>query len=228
MLKQVGEQIWTLEGDAVRFHGMPFFTRMTLVRLANGALWLHSPVQLSERVRREVVALGEVRYLIAPNKLHHLFIRQWLQAFPAARAYAAPGLEAKRPDIAFAKRLADHAEPAWASEIEQSLFSGSALMQEVVFFHKPSKTLIVADLIENFDPQALSPWQRLVARLGGVLAPNGQTPLDWRLSFIFGKRQARRSLATLLAWAPENIILAHGDCIFGGGRAFLRKSFAWV
>nr|WP_298137437.1 DUF4336 domain-containing protein [uncultured Pseudomonas sp.] len=228
MLTRVGDDIWTVEGPAVPFYGMPYSTRMTVVRLADGALWLHSPVPVSEPLRRELAALGEVQYLIAPNKLHHLFIQQWLLAFPDARAYAPPGLEAKRPDIAFAKQLTTQPEPAWSTDIDQSLFTGSALMQEMVFFHKPSKTLIVADLIENFEPQSLNTWQRVLARLAGILAPNGKTPIDWRLSFIFGKREARHSLATLLAWEPENIILAHGECVFGDAQAFLRKSFAWV
>ncbi|MDA7087045.1 hypothetical protein PH586_11680 [Pseudomonas sp. SA3-5] len=67
-----------------------------------------------------------------------------------------------------------------------------------------------------------------LARLTGILAPNGKTPIDWRLSFIFGRSEARRSLATLLAWEPENIILAHGECVSGNALDFLRKSFAWV
>lgn len=228
MLNRVGDNIWTVDGDAVIFYGMPYFTRMTLVRLADGALWLHSPLELSAPLASEVSALGEVKYLVAPNKLHHLFIGQWLQAFPAAQAYSAPGLAEKRPDIAFAKRLDAQPEPAWADDLGQTLFSGSSFMQEVVFFHKPSKTLIVADLIENFKPESLNAWQQIVARMAGILAPNGKTPVDWRLSFIFGKTQARRSLATLLEWQPENIILAHGECIFGNALGFLKKSFSWV
>lgn len=228
MLNSVGDNIWTVDGDAVIFYGMPYFTRMTIVRLADGALWLHSPRELSAPLAAEVSALGEVKYIVAPNKLHHLFIRQWLQAFPAAQAYSAPGLAEKRPDIAFAKRLEAQPEPEWADDIGQTLFSGSSVMQEVVFFHKPSKTLIVADLIENFKPESLNAWQKIVARMAGILAPDGKTPADWRLSFIFGKAQARRSLATLLEWQPENIIIAHGECIFGNAPGFLKKSFSWV
>lgn len=228
MLNKVGDNIWTVDGDAVMFYGMPYFTRMTIVRLAGGALWLHSPLELCASLASEVSALGEVKYLVAPNKLHYLFLRQWLQAFPAAQAYAAPGLAEKRPDIAFAKRLAATPEPEWADDLGQTLFTGSSVMQEVVFFHKPSKTLIVADLIENFKPESLNAWQKIVARMAGILAPNGKTPADWRLSFIFGKAQARRSLATLLEWQPENIILAHGECIFGNALNFLKKSFSWV
>ncbi len=101
-------------------------------------------------------------------------------------------------------------------------------MQEVVFFHKNSRTLIVADLIENFASEQFKPWQRVVARLTGILAPNGKTPLDWRASFLFGRAQARICFAQILAWHPEKIIIAHGECILDDGENYLKHSFRWL
>jgi hypothetical protein len=110
----------------------------------------------------------------------------------------------------------------------QTIFEGSSAMREVVFFHARSRTLILTDLIENFRPESFNWQQRLIARIGGVLFPNGRTPLDWRLTFIFGKKQAKASLRTILGWKPKNIILSHGECILGGGEDFLKNSFSWV
>ena len=227
-LQQVANRLWVYNGDIINFLGLPYSTRMTVVKLDEERLWIHSPTALTSDLQAEIDSLGKVCYLVAPNKLHHLFLPQWQAAYPESESYAAPGLIDKRPDIVFHKELNGGAEPVWQEDIEQTLFAGSPVMEEVVFFHKDSKTLILADLIENFDPQVFSSWQRLVAKLTGILAPNGKTPVDWRLSFIFGKRRARAALKTMLAWRPENIIIAHGQCIFGNGTEFLRRSFAWL
>ena len=228
MLNKVAENIWTVDGDAVPFFGLPYTTRMTVIRLADDKLWIHSPLQLSDDLLQDISTLGSVKYLISPNKLHHLFISDWLEQFPAAKCYASPGLVTKRADIKFSKELTMLPEAQWSKEIAQTIFKGSPGMQEVVFFHYSSKTLILADLIENFKPESFNWWQRAIARFAGILAPQGKMPLDWRLSFIFGKKQARESLSVLIGWQPDNIVISHGECIWNNGEEFLKKSFSWL
>ncbi len=227
-LKEAGRHIWTYEGETVDFYGFPYTTRMTVIRLDDGNLWVHSPEALNAALKAELEALGPVAYLISPNKLHHLFLEEWVAAYPDAKCYAAPGLVEKRKDIHFDKVLSDTPEDAWSGEIGQLVFRGSPVMEEVVFFHVASKTLVLTDLIENFRAEHFSGWKRVVARMTGIIYPHGRTPLDWRLSFLFGKARARQSLQGMLAWEPENIIVSHGECVFGQGTAFLRESFSWV
>ncbi len=228
-LERLTETLWIFQGTQVRFYGFPFTTRMTVIRLADQRLWIHSPEKLNKSLQAELSELGQVAYLISPNKLHHLFLDEWLEAYPNAKSYAAPGLVSKRQDLRFDTELTAEAEDEWSNEILQTLFKGSPLMEEVVFFHKQSKTLIVTDLIENVEAKDLSVWQRVVARLAGILAPNGQMPIDWRLSFHFGSRaEAREALSVMLDWKPENIILSHGNCIFGDAQSFLNESFSWL
>jgi len=228
MLNKISDNIWTVNGDAVPFFGMPYTTRMTLVKLKNGMLWVHSPLKISDKLLLEISALGEVKYLVSPNKLHHLFLVDWLQKFPNAMCYASPGLEKKRPDINFSRVLGIQPENEWAEEIDQTIFKGSPAMEEVVFFHRNSKTLILTDLIENFKPESFNWWQRILARFTGILSPNGKTPIDWRLSFILGKKEAKKSLTRLMEWEPQNIVVSHGECMYGNGLEFLKKSFSWV
>ncbi|WP_232790863.1 hypothetical protein [Shewanella sp. Pdp11] len=75
---------------------------------------------------------------------------------------------------------------------------------------------------------SFSALQRLLARGAGILAPNGKMPLDWRLSFMFAKTQARNHINKILAWEPKVIIMAHGLIIENDATAFLEKSFSWV
>jgi len=228
-LKQIGNGIWIYQGSTVNFYGFPFPTRMTVVKLRNGSLWVHSPARLNAGLRDDLSNLGDVKYLVSPNKLHHLFLTEWINEYPDALKCFPPGLSTKRKDITFDVALTDKAEEAWRADIEQTIFRGSPAMEEVVFYHQLSKTLILTDLIENFDPLTLNRWQRVLARFAGILHPNGKMPIDWRVSFLFGdKSKARKSLDTMLSWAPENIILSHGECVFGNGTEFLRSSFSWL
>ncbi|MBT1445700.1 DUF4336 domain-containing protein [Shewanella sp. JM162201] len=222
------KDIYVFDGPAVPFFGLPYTTRMTIVRLANGKLWVHSPIELTDMLIRKVMPLGEVAYLIAPNKLHHLFIGRWQARWPDAQAFAAPGVAAKCAHLHFDADLSDTAPPQWRAEIENCIVKGSKVMQEAVFFHKASRTLILTDLIENFAPEHFSAWQRPLARITGILAPNGKTPLDWRLSFMGGKAQARMAINQFRRWQPEHIILAHGHCIRSNALPFIERSFSWV
>ena len=227
-LKEIDKNIWIYDGSTVNFYGLPYSTRMTVIRLSNGNLWIHSPEKLNEELKEELGNLGKVEHLISPNKLHHLFLPEWISAYPDAKCYASPGLIEKRQDIKFTKELSNMSEKEWVDEIEQTVFQGSPLMEEVVFFHISSKTLILTDLIENFKPTAFNWWQKPIARFTGILSPNGKTPIDWRISFLFGKAKARIALDIMLGWRPKNIVISHGECIIDNGFEFLNKSFKWV
>ncbi len=228
-LRQIGDEIWTYEGSEVDFYGFPFPTRMTVVRLRDGELWVHSPEKPNEPLKQELAALGTIRYLISPNKLHHLLLGEWVSAYPKALTYSAPGLAQKRQDIKFDAELSEYPDNEWSQEIDQTIFRGSPVMEEVIFYHKLSRTLILTDLIENFDPQTLNWWQRALARFAGILHPHGKTPLDWRLTFQLGsKEEARASFRRLMDWQVENVILSHGKCVFGCGGEFVSESFSWL
>tara|TARA_B100001971_G_C18208914_1_gene549375 strand:+ start:172 stop:912 length:741 start_codon:yes stop_codon:yes gene_type:complete len=217
-LTQLSDDLWIADGEAVRFFTLPYTTRMTIVRLTDGRLFIHSPIRLTESLQRQIRALGDVRYLIAPNHLHHLFIKDWAEAYPRAELYGTEEVIKKRADIDFSGQLnnEDQQQYPWQPAIRQLLFRGSAAMEECVFFHQPSSTLIVTDLIENFDPQSFTPFKRLIARASGILAPNGRTPIDWRLSFVFSRQQTRRQCEKILSWRPKRIVMAHGEIIHKG------------
>lgn len=225
-MRKLAANIWVLDGETVSFHGFPYTTRMTCVRLADGTLWIYSPVRLTPHVHSQVSMLGPVRHLVAPNHLHHLFIGDWQQAFPEARLYGTTQVTEKRKDLTFDAELDGQRHWPWSKEMDQVVFSGSRLMEEAVFFHRPSETLIVADLIENFPKGHFNWWQRPIARLAGILAPHGKTPLDWRLSF--NRRVAQESLTHIKAWAPKRIVMAHGDIVEEKDNMFLNDSFDWL
>jgi hypothetical protein len=234
--KPLAENVWLVDGPVVwmAFPGtrLPFPTRMTIIRLENGDLWLHSPTALSEPLRRRVEALGRVAHLVSPNKIHYAHIAAWKAAYPEARAWASPGVRERAASqgiaVSFDAELGDAAPPDWGAELEQLVFRGSRFMDEVVFLHRASRTLLLADLIENFEADHLRSGPRWLTRLAGNQHPDGKAPLDLRLTFLGRKDEARACLRRMLAWQPERIVLAHGRCYLERGTEELRRAFRWL
>ena len=169
---------------------MPFPTRMTVIRLTGGKLFIHSPTQLTPELKGEIEAIGTPSWIIGPNRIHYWSIPDWRRAFPAAEIWLAPRIrEQAKGRIDFpAADLAGTGEHPWDGEIATLPIEGS-YMTEVEFFHRASKTLILTDLIENFEPAKLSGFfMRFLTWAGGVQDPDGQMPRDMR--FTFSRREA--------------------------------------
>ena len=141
-LLKIDENIWCLDGDSVTMFTIPFQTRMTIIRQKNGDLWLHSTVAINESRINAVKTLGRVAHIIAPNNLHHLFVKDWFNSFPDAKIWVAPDLPKKLPNLEFYGILREKPESFWEDEIDQIFFQGSIILPEMIFFHKKSKTLV--------------------------------------------------------------------------------------
>ena len=224
MLTGLHPQLWTVERPQ-RFYGLEVGTRMTVIRLTDGSLLLHSPVTLDPELCRALDSLGRVRYAVAPNRVHHLYAGDVARAYPGARLWVGPGLERKRPDLAIAGVLGDEAPPEWRGQVDQVFFRGRPFENEVVFLHRASRTLLLCDLAFNFGPRS-HPVTRLLMRLVGSYGRFGPSRLDPLL--IRDRRAARASLERILAWDFDRIVVAHGDVLETGGREALRTGYAWL
>lgn len=231
--KPFGEAIWIVDGPEIRmdyaFGSIPFPTRMTVVRLADGGLWLHSPVAPDDALFAAIDRLGPVAWLVAPNSIHYWHVADWQRRYPHAKTAAVPGLaeKAKRPFRIDAVLEGDGA-PWPREEVEAVLVPGTAV-SEAVFFHAASRTVILADLIENFEPRRVrNPLYRWLIRLSGAAAPHGKAPIDLRLTFWPKRRAVRAAVASILAWPCERIVMAHGLPYALDGAAELRRAFAWA
>lgn len=236
ILKWVGEDIWLVDGPIVQMsmYGakLPFPTRMTIVRLSNGELWCHSPTELTPELKAQIDSLGPVRHLISPNKIHYAHIGAWARAYPDAIAWASPGVRDRvaqqKIEVSFNADLDNKPPLHWVEDLDQLIFRGSRFMDEVVFFHRKSATLILTDLIENFELDKVGKWLGCLMKLVGIADPDGKTALDLRMTFWRQKEQSRSCLKRMLQWNPEKVILAHGRWYENNGAAELRRAFRWL
>ena len=147
--KPVGEDLWLVDGPVVRMSylwgSFPFPTRMAVVRLRGGDLLLWSPTAPDEGLRSRIDALGRVRHLVSPNKFHYAHIAAWKRAYPEATAWASPGVRERAAsqhiDVSFDADLGEAPAPAWRGEVDQLVFRGSRLLEEVIFFHHKTRTV---------------------------------------------------------------------------------------
>lgn len=226
-LEQFGPSLYVADGPTVSFFGFPYPTRMAVARLADGDLWVWSPIALTRELADEVQSIGPVRHIVSPNKLHHLFLQEWANHWPAARLYAPPGLARKKPALHFHAELEDEPNSPWQTDIDQVVFRGSFAMSEVVFFHYGSRTVLIADLIQRFSDANISGWKRMLLRVGGVLGEGGGTPRDWRASFL-RHHAAHFALQKVLGWNPERLLIAHGSCAQTGARKIIAAALHWM
>lgn len=227
LLRPFGPDIWTVDGPIATVIGFRYPTRMAVIRLADGGLFIWSPVAHSEDLARELKALGPVRFIIAPNGLHDLFIKQWRDAYPEAELHAAPGLREGHPDIAFNADLTDAPPPAWAGQVDQVVVSGNRITTEVVFFHIESRTVLVTDLIQNFPRGWFKGWRAIVAMIDRLTAREPTVPQKFRVSFS-DRKAARAALDRIYAWPAEKLIMAHGAPVLRDAAGVIRRAFAWL
>jgi hypothetical protein len=223
LLVETAPSIWTVAVDHVML-GVHLGTRMTVVRLSNGRLLLHSPIALSPALRAEIDALGEVGHIVCPNLWHHMHAGSAAEAYPAALVHAPSALRMKRPDLRIDRKLEDPLLPELERDLSLHPIRGTRL-GETVLFHAATATLVSADLVENFR------WSdylgtRLYLRAGGLLGRPGWHRL---LRFFYRDRAlARADIDRILALPFDRLILAHGEIVEAGAREVIRRALDWV
>lgn len=227
-LKPVTRDIWIADGGWIRFYGLPFPTRMTVVRLPCGGIWVHSPIADHVGLADAVEALGPVRHLVAPNWIHYAWVPDWQARFPKVITWGSPGVVARAKSrgvrLHLDHVLGDVAPIEWADQIYQRL-ADSGYHRELIFHHLASRTLILTDLIENFEADKMPWWTRPLLKLGRVSDPDGRMPRDMAASFRPRRAHLRDLVETMIEWNPERVILAHGRWYERNGTAELRRAF---
>ncbi|TIL58118.1 MAG: DUF4336 domain-containing protein [Mesorhizobium sp.] len=207
---------------------LPFTTRMTVVRLSDGDLFLHSPIKFDQRLANELQALGTPRHLVSPNQFHYAHIGEWAKAFPEAITWASPRVRqrarARRTAIEFARDLGPTPPEEWGREIDQTLFPGG-YFKEYIFFHRDSKALILTDTIINLELDKIAePW-RTATKLTGMYHPHGQIFFGMRLPLLLQQWKAKVALRKIHSWQPDRILLSHGRCFDTRADEVIRRIF---
>lgn len=221
-VERFADNIWTLPRPQ-RFWGVETGTRMTVVKLSDGGLFVHGPVALDRATRERIEELGPVRTVVASSLYHHLYVGEWIEAYPEATFCACPRLDQKRSDLRWDHVMGDEPHEIWAKDLDQVYFS-ARFEHEVVFYHRATRTMICLDALLNLSTHP-SRLTRGVALLMANTAP-GKGYLE-RVA-VGSRSAARREASRILEWDVEGIILAHGGVVRSDGRRVFRDAYAWL
>lgn len=217
-LVQLHDDLWVVRRP-LSFFGLQVGTRMTVVRFGRDLL-LHSPVAPDDALLHALAGLGRVRWVVGPNKWHHLYLGPWMDR--GAEGWAVAGLHHKRPDLRFGGTVGTSSP--WPSALEAHALSCIPFTDEAVFLHRPSRTLVVSDLLFNLGPD--TPALTRAAMWAGGGHPGPCCTLLERV--MMQRAAARVDLERILAWDFDRVVLAHGDVVEEGGHEAMRRAYAWA
>lgn len=231
-LKPVADSVWIVDGGPLRVMGLPVPIRMTVIRLSSGVMWLHSPTPHDPELQRAIEAIAPIGHIVAPSVAHWTFVRDWQASCPRAATWAAPGLvrrlPVRRSGIEFDHELGRVAPEAFSADLDQVTLAGGMGVNEVAFLHRRTRTLVLTDLVQNFEPQKLGALARPLVRAAGAMAPDGKAPVHLRLVMRLNRRAAAAAAQRMVDWRPERVIFAHGRWFDRNGAARLRRSLRWL
>jgi len=226
--KRLAPDVWVV--DSAVDPGIP--VRMTVIRLEGGDLVLHSPTRHRAGLQRALEAIGPIRHLVAPNIAHWMFAKDWQDAVPGATTYGAPGLaqrgQVRRSGLRIDQVLSSRAPAAWEGQIEQAVVPGHAGFHEVAMFHRASGSVLMTDLVQNFEPAKL-PWVvRPLAWLMGNTTARSRAPAYLRALFTGRPAAAAEAARRVVGWRPDRVVVTHGRIIESGAAERLRRSLGWL
>ena len=231
-LKPVAEGIWIVDAEPMNVMGIALPVRMTVVRLNDGGLLLCSPTRFSPDLSSRLEGIGPVRHLVAPSLGHWTFMEKWQKHYPDATTWAVPKLrdrrQVKASDLRLDHDLSDTPPEAWAGEVQQVIVPGGGGFREAAFFHVPSRTAVLTDLVSNLEPERVTAATHVYARATGTRAPNGSTPHYLRAALLLRKRDAAAAGAHVIDWGPERVIFAHGKWFDADGTQRLKRALGWL
>ncbi|MEM7556358.1 MAG: DUF4336 domain-containing protein [Cyanobacteria bacterium P01_A01_bin.84] len=230
MLIEIDNKIWVAE-QPLKFFGLEVGARMTLIRLRNDEIVVISPINLDDITINQINNIGNVTNIIAPNLFHYTFINNCKNLYPHAKLWAVPGLKAKQPEILVDETI-NIEENNLFNEIEYILIDGFqvflgteiSLVNECVFFHPDSKSLILTDTAFNFD-DSFPLITQFTARIIGSY--NQLRPSYLEKLATKDKQLVQKSVTKILNWDFHRVIVAHGTIVEKDAKKQLKEGYEW-
>jgi hypothetical protein len=224
MLRPLDENLWVIDLPFKMLGGIQIGTRTTVIRLADGALFMHCPGPIEEDDFQEIAKLGDVRHIVAANLFHNLYVKKTLARYEGATFYAPPDFEQKVPDATY-ETLTDQPPAAWVGDLDQIAIEGAPRLSEIVFVHRASRTLLLTDLCFNMQHSDSLITRIMMSMMGGY---GHFGPSRLARSFMKDKAAVKAGVERILELDFDRVVVAHGEVLETGGREALRESFSKV
>lgn len=228
MLRQLDQNLWVAE-QPLTYLGLEVGTRMTAVRLRDKKLAVISPIELTAELKQQLNSIGLIEHIIAPNPYHYLYARDCKSLYPNATFWGTIGLQEKQPELAIDRLIQPDDNDLW-KDLSGIFFegfktlgpNGFEALNEWVFLHEASRTLILTDAAFHYDNSF--PWvKQLIARVIGCY--DALTPSILEKVAIRDKQTLQKSVEAVLKWDFDRVVMAHGSVIEQGGKEMFRRGY---
>jgi len=239
VVREVAPDVWIFSKPFTRFGMLPLGGRTTVIKLSTQTdgkndLWILASTPLITQTKEKVDELGAPKYLVSPDSDHHLFLAEWKHAYPEAKLIGPAVVANKKKDLEFHGVYGRDTEGTlygYEDEIEARYFSGFS-KEDIVFLHKPSKSLLEADLIFNMpctEQYSLVGGSGKVPILGAILTPssNQSRKYVWKAVKKDGYNTMKEDAVAVAGWDFERIIPCHGDVIETDGKKAWNDGLKW-
>lgn len=218
MVELAQRALWT-DYQPLTVFGLPLGRRVAVARGEAGQLVVFSPLEATEAAVAELKRLGEIAAFVVPSRFHDRFYEDYFALFPRARFLASRAVMTDHPKWPLTELRSDAAE---LSGFAVETIAGMPQVQEQVFVHRASRTLIIADAFFNLPP-ASSLWSRFMLRAAGM----GGRPRPSRLfrSLVRDRVAFRASVERVLSHDFDRIVPGHGDVVAANGKGVWREAF---
>ncbi|KAF8318759.1 hypothetical protein DL93DRAFT_2148285 [Clavulina sp. PMI_390] len=233
-IRQVTQGIWTFSRPMTVGGGMfAIGGRSTAIKLASGDVWVLASTPLTDETKETLNGMGPVKYIVAANDGHYLFTDDFRKAYPDAKVIGTPGIVPKiagkfKFDGLYGTDPAD-TKYGYESEIQACHFSGNKF-NDVAFLHKPSKTMLQADLMMNMpatEQFSKTAAPGFLSRVGNRMNPYGVMHRYMVWSVGLDKDKMRRDVKTVAGWDFTRIIPCHGDVIEDKAKDAWTSLYKW-
>ena len=171
-------------------------------------------MELCPELEVKIKAQGHLKYIVAPNFFHHLFVGDYADRFPNADLFYSQSLDSKLKDqmalFQSAKPLAEVKMP-WQSEVLTRLLPGMPKLAEYQFFHKKDRVIISHDLYFNVSSHRDLTFRAKVT--AGLLGLKSGQPVRSRLLKLLTKDKSalKAYLQSIKDLKPKAMVCAHGE-----------------
>ena len=201
--------IWISERK-LWFSGVYLRSRMTVIRLADGRLWVHSAGEPTPALCAELDRLGQVGWVIVPNKWHHMNAAAMKARYPDAQLIGPASAALKNKSVIFDLGNDDERLPSLVPELSPVVFRGVPFLDETLFFHTKTNTLIGADLMMCGCPADHWTWRWVSRVLGQYQRHKAPPDVRWNTR---GGPEVHQSLDEISRLPVARILVAHSDPI---------------
>lgn len=230
--KPVADDVYIVDSTMPGPVGSIMPVRMTVIRLPNGDLLLHSPTPFSYKLKQALEEIGPIRHLVAPSTVHWLFVKDWQRSCPEATTWGSPELRQRRQvrksGLRIDRDIYDGAPAEWQGALTVTTIKAGLGFREIAFFHQVTSTLVLTDMVLNLEEPKVPPLMRPLLRAFGSLAPSAMPPPYVRAIVRMQRDMAASAAHSLLARQPQRVIFAHGLWFDTDGTQRLRHAWRWL